>query len=430
MTPGLDRAYALNQDAEDPLAAMRALFHVPRQADGAETVYLCGHSLGLQPRSVRGIVEQELDSWAISGVEGHFDSQRPWVSYHEVLTPALARLAGALPHEVVAMNSLTVNLHLMLASFYRPQDRRNKIMIEARAFSSDRYAVRSHLEHRGFDPEQSLIEIEPSHGAQVFDTEDICARIAEHADELSLIVLPGVQYLSGQCFDMHRITGCARKHGILIGFDLAHAIGNVPLHLHDWDVDFAVWCSYKYLNSGPGALGGAFIHERHGTELRTPRLAGWWGHDKNTRFEMPDAFVPLAGAEGWQLSNPSILSAAPLFASLQLFDQATLPALRAKSIRLTGYLELLLQAFLGEQITILTPSAIEARGCQLSLRIERPPEEARKLHEQLMLKGCICDWREPDVVRVAPAPLYNSFADVWQFVAVLRELCNELQSAT
>lgn len=425
MTPGLDRAYALNQDAEDPLAAMRTSFHLPRQPDGRESTYLCGHSLGLQPKTVRDIVEQELDSWATRGVEGHFDSPRPWVSYHEMLTPGLARLTGALPHEVVAMNSLTVNLHLMLASFYRPQGRRSKIMIEARAFSSDRYAVRSHLEHRGFDAEQSLIEIEPSIGGQIFDTDDICARIAQHGAEIALIVLPGVQYLSGQCFDMQRLTECARAHGCLIGFDLAHAIGNVPLQLHDWNVDFAVWCGYKYLNAGPGALGGCFVHERHGADLRTPRLAGWWGHDKGNRFEMPDMFVPLPGAEGWQLSNPSILAAAPLLASLQLFDQATLPALRAKSILLTGYLELLLQASLAEQITILTPSAIEARGAQLSLRIERAPQQARELHERLMLSGCICDWREPDVVRVAPTPLYNSFVDVWQFVAVLRELCSE-----
>lgn len=423
MTAGLDRDYAAKQDEEDPLRTLRAAFHIPKRSDGRETTYLCGHSLGLQPKNTRAIVEQELESWAAHGVEGHFETERPWVSYHERLTPSLARLTGALPSEVVAMNSLTVNLHLMLASFYRPQGRRSKIMIEARAFSSDRYAVRSHLEHRGYDPEQTLVEIEPTIGNQVFDTDEICARIAEHSEELALIVLPGVQYLSGQCFDMQRITECARAHGCLIGFDLAHAIGNVPLQLHDWNVDFAVWCGYKYLNAGPGAIGGCFVHERHSNDLRTPRLAGWWGHDKASRFEMPDAFVPLAGAEGWQLSNPSIFAAAPLLASLQLFDEATMPALRAKSIRLTGYLELLLQAQLANDITVLTPSAIEARGCQLSLRIERSAQQARALHERLMLEGCICDWREPDVVRVAPVPLYNSFTDVWRFVEVLRELC-------
>jgi kynureninase len=423
MTPGLDRAYAAAQDEEDPLRAMRAAFHIPRLPDGREATYLCGHSLGLQPKTARAIMEQELESWATRGVEGHFDSERPWVSYHEQLVSGLARLTGALPHEVVAMNSLTVNLHLMLASFYRPQGRRHKIMIEARAFSSDRYAVRSHLEHRGFDPEQSLVEIQPSSSDHIFDTDEICARIAEHNDELALIVLPGVQYLSGQCFDMQRITQCARAQGCLIGFDLAHAIGNVPLQLHDWDVDFAVWCGYKYLNAGPGAIGGCYVHERHGTDPRIPRLAGWWGHDKRSRFEMPDAFVPLSGAEGWQLSNPSIFAAAPLLASLRLFDDATMSALRAKSIRLTGYLELLLQAHLANEISVLTPSAIETRGCQLSFRIERSAPQARALHEKLMFNGCICDWREPDVVRVAPVPLYNSFKDVWHFVAVLRELC-------
>jgi kynureninase len=423
MTPGLDREYASKQDEEDPLRALRAAFYIPKRADGRETTYLCGHSLGLQPKTTRAIIDEELDSWAAHGVEGHFASERPWVSYHERLTPSLARLAGALPHEVVAMNSLTVNLHLMMASFYRPQGQRSKIMIEARAFSSDRYAVRSHLEHRGYDPKQSLIEFQPSIGNQIFDTDDICARIEEHATELALIVLPGVQYLSGQCFDMQRIAECARAHDCRVGFDLAHAIGNVPLQLHDWNVDFAVWCGYKYLNAGPGAIGGCFVHERHGEALHIPRLAGWWGHDKDSRFEMPDTFIPLPGAEGWQLSNPSIFAAAPLLASLQLFDQATMSALRAKSIRLTGYLELLLQAHLSTEITVLTPSAIEARGCQLSLRIERSAQQARAIHEQLMLEGCICDWREPDVIRVAPVPLYNSFSDVWHFVEVLRKLC-------
>ena len=424
MTPSLERGYAIEQDAEDALAPVRELFHVPRRSDGTPTVYLCGHSLGLQPKAVAQTLNEELSVWAERGVEGHFDVERPWVSYHEQLAPALARLAGALPHEVVAMNSLTVNLHLMLASFYRPQAQRTKLLIEKRAFSSDRYAVHSHIAQRGLDPATALVEIEPRAGEQLFATEDICAYIEQHAQELAAIVLPGVQYLTGQCFDMERIAATARQYDCIIGFDLAHAIGNVPLKLHEWDVDFAVWCSYKYLNAGPGAIGGCFVHERHSQAFDLPRFAGWWGHDKSNRFQMPEAFTPLRGAEGWQLSNPSIFAAAPLLASLELFDQAKMDALRAKSIRLTGYLELLLQGTVAADVSILTPSSIEARGCQLSLRIERQAREARAIHEKLTRGGFICDWREPDIVRIAPAPLYNSYADVWDFVRALREQCS------
>lgn len=425
MTASLEREYAIEQDAEDALAPMRELFHLPVRTDGTPCVYLCGHSLGLQPKGAAKILNEELAVWAQRGVEGHFDVERPWVSYHEELAPALARLAGALPHEVVAMNSLTVNLHLMLASFYRPQGVRTKLLIEQRAFSSDRYAVHSHIAHRGLDPTQTLLEFEPRQGEHVFDTERICEYIEHHAEELAAIVLPGVQFLTGQCFDMQRIAACARKHDCVIGLDLAHAIGNVPLKLHEWDVDFAVWCSYKYLNAGPGAIGGCFVHERHSEAFERPRLAGWWGHDKSSRFEMPDKFMPLRGAEGWQVSNPPILAAAPLLASLELFDRAGMDALRAKSIRLTGYLELLLQARLSADVSILTPAGIEARGCQLSLRIERPANEARRLHDRLTRSGFICDWREPDIVRIAPAPLYNSYADVWDFVQALCEQCSQ-----
>ncbi len=423
MNPSLDRTYAQQQDEEDVLAPLRDRFHLPARKDGTRSVYLCGHSLGLQPKSAASAINEELAAWAELAVDGHFDSKRPWVSYHEQLTPGLARLTGARPSEVIAMNSLTVNLHLMLASFYRPEGERNKILIEKRAFSSDRYAVHSHLEQRGFDPAMTLMEIEPRFGEYIFATEDICESIERHAREIAAIVLPGVQYLSGQCFDMAKIAACARKHGCVIGYDLAHAIGNVPLRLHDWDIDFAVWCGYKYLNAGPGAIGGCFVHERHGIALDMPRFAGWWGHDKTSRFAMPEQFVPLRGAEGWQLSNPSIFAAAPLLASLEIFDQAGMEALRAKSIRLTGYLELLLQASLGDHVAILTPNLIEARGCQLSIRIARAPDEARAIHQQLTHQGFICDWREPDVVRVAPTPLYNSFRDVWDFVAALHSLC-------
>ena len=425
MTPSLERGYAIEQDADDALAPSRDLFHLPRRSDGTPTVYLCGHSLGLQPKAVAQTLNEELSVWAERGVEGHFDVERPWVSYHEQLAPALARLTGALPHEVVAMNSLTVNLHLMLASFYRPRGARTKLLIEKRAFSSDRYAVHSHIAQRGLDPATALVELEPRAGEQLFDTEDICAYIEQHAQELAAIVLPGVQYLTGQCFDMERIAATARKCDCVIGFDLAHAIGNVPLKLHEWGVDFAVWCSYKYLNAGPGAIGGCFVHERHSEAFDLPRFAGWWGHDKSNRFHMPETFTPLRGAEGWQLSNPSIFAAAPLLASLELFEQAGMEALRAKSIRLTGYLELLLQGTLAADVSILTPSSIEARGCQLSLRIERQAHTARAIHEKLTRSGFICDWREPDIVRIAPAPLYNSYADVWDFVHALREQCSQ-----
>jgi kynureninase len=428
MTSSFDRPYAERQDQEDALAPLRQAFHLPTQPDGSRTVYLCGHSLGLQPKGVAGLLQEELSAWSQLGVEAHFRAQRPWVSYHEALAPGLARLTGALPSEVVAMNSLTVNLHLMLASFYRPQGPRTKLLIEKGAFPSDRYAVRSHIASRGLDPDATLLEFEPDGPDSTYDADEMCRFIERHGAQIALIVLPGVQYLTGQCFDMERIADCARRQQCLIGYDLAHAIGNVPLHLHAWDVDFAVWCSYKYLNAGPGAIGGCFVHERHARDFALTRLAGWWGHDKSSRFAMPDRFVPLPGAEGWQVSNPPILAAAPLLASLQLFETAGMDALRAKSIRLTGYLHLLLRTFLDGAAFILTPDRIESRGCQLSLRIERPSEHARAIHDDLMRRGFVCDWREPDVLRVAPTPLYNTFTEVWDFVNVLRTRCVELKA--
>lgn len=421
MTPSFERDYAEQQDREDELASLRDEFVLPRNADGSPVVYLCGHSLGLQPKRVSTLIHEELQAWETLAVEAHFRSRRPWVSYHERLAPGLAALAGAHIGEVVAMNSLTVNLHLMLASFYRPQGKRNKIAIEKRAFSSDRYAVASHLHQRGIDPNAALVELEPRAG-QIFSTEDVCSYIEQHAAEIATVLLPGVQYLTGQCFDMKTIAACARRHGCSVGFDLAHAIGNVPLQLHDWDVDFAVWCGYKYLNAGPGAIGGCFVHERHAHAFELPRFAGWWGHDKNSRFNMPEQFVPLPGAEGWQLSNPSIFAAVPLLASLELFTRIGMPALRAKSIRLTSYLELLLRASVNDAVSILTPSAVDARGCQLSLRLKRAPDEARRIHDRLTQAGYVCDWREPDVIRVAPTPSYNTFVDVWEFVHALRQM--------
>lgn len=421
MTHPCDRAAAQRLDAGDPLAAFRADFHIPVRKEGAAAVYLCGHSLGLAPRGAARFVNEELDAWARLGVDGHFDSARPWLSYHQQLSSSLARLAGASPLEVVAMNSLTVNLHLMLASFYRPTRERHKILIEKRAFSSDRYAVASQIRLHGYDPAISLLEIGPQQDDAAIRTGDICELIEREGSTIATVVLPGVQYLSGQCFDMAAIADCARRQGCKIGFDLAHAIGNVELALHDWNADFAVWCSYKYLNGGPGAIGGCFVHERHSRAVDLPRLAGWWGHDKASRFDMPEVFRALPGAEGWQISNPSILSAAPLLASLASFDLADMERLRKKSVSLTAYLESLLNQRLKDSLTILTPTDPAARGCQLSLRLRRSPTEARAVHSILTHRGYICDWREPDVIRVAPVPMYNQFAEVWEFVQALQE---------
>lgn len=419
MNVSVEHSFAVAQDATDPLDHLRAEFFIPQRPGGGDSIYLCGHSLGLQPRGVARVLNEELQHWAELAVEGHFASSRPWLPYHEQLTNSLAKLAGAQPLEVVAMNSLTVNLHLMFASFYRPRAGRDAILIEQRAFSSDQYAVASQILHHGLDPKTSLIEIAPRPGEDVLRTEDIRALIEREGQRIATVMLPGVQYLTGQRFDIEAITRCARQQGCLVGFDLAHAMGNVPLRLHDWDVDFAVWCSYKYLNAGPGAIGGCFVHERHARALDLPRFAGWWGHDKASRFEMPAEFQPIPGAQGWQLSNPPILAAAPLLASLPLFDAAGMDRLREKSLRLTGYLEALLQARLSHALTVITPADAEARGCQLSIRLHRSATEARAVFDSLAAAGVFCDWREPDIIRVAPVPLYNSFVDVWQFVAAL-----------
>jgi len=419
MTFSLERSFAEQQDRADALAKLRDEFRLPTRADGTQTVYLCGHSLGLQPKAVARVVQEELDSWAQRAVDGHFESQRPWLSYHERLAPPLARLVGAQPLEVVAMNTLTVNLHLMLATFYRPTRERSKILIEKHAFSSDRYAVASQVRLHGFDPQTAMLEIGPRPGEEAVRTEDVLDLIAREGAQLATVMLPGVQFLNGQRFDLRAIAQQARRAGCRVGFDLAHAIGNVPLELHDSGADFAVWCHYKYLNAGPGAVGGCFVHERHARDFELVRLAGWWGHDKASRFQMPHDLQPLPGAEGWQISNLPILAAAPLLASLPLFDAAGMPALRAKSVRLTGYLESLLRAQLADSLTILTPTDPEARGCQLSLRLRRTPAEAHKVFDALAAAGITGDWREPDVIRVAPVPLYNTFVEAWEFVAAL-----------
>jgi kynureninase len=344
MNFSLERSFAEEQDRADPLAQLRDEFRLPTRADGSQQVYLCGHSLGLQPKAVASIVEDELDSWAHRAVDGHFESPRPWLTYHERFAPPLARLVGAQPLEVVAMNTLTVNLHLMLATFYRPTRERSKILIEKHAFSSDRYAVASQVRLHGFDPDVAMLEIGPRPGEEAVRTEDVLALIEREGPQLATVMLPGVQFLNGQRFDLRPIAQAAHRAGCRVGFDLAHAIGNVPIELHDCGADFAVWCHYKYLNAGPGAVGGCFVHERHARDFNLVRLAGWWGNEKPSRFQMPHAIEPLPGAEGWQISNLPILSAAPLIASLALFDKAGMPALRAKSLRLTGYLEALLRA--------------------------------------------------------------------------------------
>lgn len=404
---------AIAADAADPLAGFRDEFLVPPHA-GREQVYLCGNSLGLQPRAVRAALEAELDDWAKLAVEAHFRGQHAWMPYHTFVREHLAEIAGALPHEVVAMNSLTVNLHLMLASFYRPVPGRAAILVEARAFPSDRHAVESQIRFHGHDPAAELIELEPDEPNGTISMAAIERAIALHGPRLALVLWPGVQYLTGQSFDLRAIAGAARAAGAAAGFDLAHAIGNLELALHDSGADFAVWCSYKYLNSGPGAVAGCFVHERH-ARADLPRLAGWWGHDPATRFRMGPEFLPAYGADGWQLSNPPILALAPLRVSLDVFHRAGMSRLREKSIALTGYLERLIRSRLSHVLAIATPAEAGRRGCQLSLRVQGPREAGRALFEHLSRDGIVCDWREPDVIRVSPTPLYNRRTDCLRF---------------
>ena len=412
------RMSAADMDGGDELSSFRPRFHFPRTEYGADTVYLVGHSLGLQPKAARDYVDRELEAWRRLGVEGHFEGDNPWMPYHEALTEPLARLAGALPGEVVAMNTLTVNLHLMLVSFYRPTPERHRILIEGAAFPSDQYAVASQSAWHGYDPAESVIELRPREGEDAIRTGDVEELLEREGETIALVFLGGVNYLTGQAFDMERITEAGRRQGCVVGYDLAHAMGNLELRLHDWDVDFAVWCSYKYLNGGPGCVGGCFVHERHGRRGDLPRFAGWWGHDKSTRFRMPSVFEATPGAEGWQLSNPPILPLAALRASLELFDEAGMDRLRAKSRRLTGYLVHLLRTRFPDGPSIISPADPEQRGCQISFRTG---PEGRRVHRHLAEHGIWCDWREPDVIRVAPVPLYNSYSDIHRFVEVMAE---------
>jgi kynureninase len=403
--------FAIAMDERDPLREFRQRFLFPKTV-GRDSIYLCGHSLGLQPRSAAQYLEQELKDWADLGVEGHFSAENPWMPYHRLLTEQTAELVGAKPVEVVVMNSLTVNLHLMMVSFYRPNKARHKILIERGAFPSDQYAVQSQIRFHGFDPATSLIELTPRPGESCLRDEDIDELIETTGDEIALILLGGVNYATGQAFDMARITRAAHAHDCAVGFDLAHAAGNLQLKLHEWGPDFAVWCSYKYLNGGPGCVAGCFVHERHARAWDLPRFAGWWGHDQQSRFEMGPNFQPMPGADGWQLSNPSIVSLAVLRASMDIFHEAGMKRLRSKSVLLTGYLEFLLKQNVSPNFSMITPSEKERRGAQLSIRIAK---HGRTLCSRLAQDGLIGDWREPETFRVAPVPLYNSFHDVFKF---------------
>lgn len=408
---------AQEADSTDNLRTFRERFHIPFISNDLESIYFTGNSLGLQPKTTRGYIEQELDDWARLAVDAHLHAKNPWLPYHEFVTKPMARVVGAKAIETVVMNSLTVNLHVLMVSFYRPTRERYKIAIEKGAFPSDQYAVESQLRFHGFD-KVALIELTPREGESTLRAEDILEAIDREGDSVALILLGGVNYYTGQAFDMKAITEAGHRKGCLVGFDCAHAAGNLELRLHDWKVDFAAWCSYKYLNAGPGGIAGIFVHERHATSFDLPRLAGWWGHDKETRFLMGPKFKPLAGAEGWQISNPPILQLAALRASLEIFDEATMPALRKKSLKLTGYLETLLTEIGDERISIITPRDPNQRGSQLSIRVKNA---GKSLFTAMTERGVFADWREPDVIRVAPVPLYNSFTDGFRFAEILRE---------
>lgn len=407
--------FAQELDAKDELRKYKEEFHIPLQKNGEEHIYMCGNSLGLQPKRTKEFLNQELEDWAKFGVEGHFHAQNPWMPYHEFLTDSYAKIVGAKTTEVVAMNTLTVNLHLMMVSFYRPTEKRHKIIIEKDAFPSDIYAVESQITHHGFCPDSSLIKLKPRNGESVIRTEDIQDIIEKEGNEIALIMLGGVNYYTGQVFEFEKITELAHLKGINVGFDLAHAAGNVKLELNKWAVDFAVWCSYKYLNSGPGSVAAAFVHEKHHND-NLPRFAGWWGHNKEDRFKMPDDFTPITTAEGWQLSNPPILSLAAIRASLSIFDEVGMEKLVFKSKELTDYLLFLLDAIESDRIEIITP---KERGCQLSIRVKNGNKE---LFDKITQKGVIADWREPDVIRIAPVPLYNSFTDIFNFYSILKQV--------
>lgn len=411
--------FAKQLDQKDILNSYRDKFYFPQQ-NGKDVVYFTGNSLGLQPKATKSYLQQELDDWAKFGVEGHFLAKNPWMSYHEILTDKTAKIVGALPSEVVMMNQLTVNLHLLMVSFYRPTKQRYKILCEAKAFPSDQYALQSQVKFHGFEINDALIEIAPRDGEYEVRHDDIYKAIDEHKDSLALIMIGGVNYFSGQVFDMKAIVEAGHKAGAIVGFDLAHGAGNLKLQLHDWNVDFAAWCSYKYLNAGPGSVAGAFVHERHHQNTNLPLFAGWWGHDKASRFKMDKTFIPIQSVERWQLSNAPIFSMAAYKASLDIFDEVGMDKLIAKSKELTLYLEFIVEEInkqKGNCLEIITPK--QNRGCQLSIVAHG---QGRALYDKLIENGVIPDWREPNVIRCAPVPMYNSFEDIYRFGEILMRL--------
>ncbi len=410
-------AYAKELDEQDELRAYRNQFYIPKQKNGAPHIYLCGNSLGLQPKITNDYIQQELKDWQNYGVDGHEKAKTPWLPYHEYLTDRMAKIVGAKPIEVVVMNTLSVNLHLLMASFYRPTKKRYKILIESDAFPSDRYAVESQVKFHGY--KNGVLELSPRKGEDLLRAEDIETMIEKHGDEIALILIGCPNYYTGQVFNLKRIAALGHAKGCMVGIDLAHGAGNIKLELHDAQVDFAAWCTYKYLNSGPGSVGGCFIHERHSKAFDIPRFAGWWGHNKETRFGMRDPFNPIAGAEGWQLSNPPILSLAAINASLSIFEDVGMEALIKKSKKLTGYLEELVTKLGQDVIEIVTPKNTEERGCQLSLRIKS--KDGKSVFDAITRQGVVADWRSPDVIRVAPTPLYNTFEDVYHFAQILKK---------
>ncbi|NNE27600.1 MAG: kynureninase [Saprospiraceae bacterium] len=410
-------AYAEALDRADPLARFRDRFNLPIQANGEPHIYLCGNSLGLQPKKANEYVQQEMEDWSKLGVEGHIHARHPWMPYHEFLTSSMARVVGGKEIEVVVMNSLTVNLHLLMVSFYRPTQKRFKILIEYSPFPSDRFAVESQARFHGFDPAEAVIEMQPDVDDYV-SMAQIESVLNEQGEEIALVLIGGVNYYSGQAYNIKSITELAHAKGAMVGFDLAHAAGNLHLNLHDDGPDFAAWCSYKYLNSGPGSLSGIFVHERHAYDTTLPRFHGWWGHNKSNRFKMGPVFEPMAGAEAWQLSNPPILPLAAMRASMELFDEAGMSALREKSVKLTSYLLKLLEILDHPKIKVITPSRSEERGCQISLQIK---DADKSMFDDITNRGVIADWREPDVIRIATVPLYNSYKDVYDFYSLLKE---------
>ena len=411
--------FAKQLDQEDPISYLRNEFHIPRDKNGKEWLYFTGNSLGLQPKITSKYIEQELDDWANFGVEGHFEAKNPWLSYHELLTDTMAKVVGAKPVEVVVMNTLTTNLHLLMVSFYQPSKTKYKIIIESDAFPSDRYAVQSQLSFHGFDPEEALIEWKPKEGKELLELEDLKSILDSQGDEVALLLIGGVNYYTGQYLDIKKIAELGHAKKCMVGIDLAHGAGNIQLNLHDSSIDFAAWCTYKYLNSGPGSLSGLFVHEKHAQRKDLPRFAGWWNHNKETRFNMRQPFDVMSGAEGWQLSNPPILSMAAIKASLDIFEKVGMDALVKKSKKLTGFFEYLVNEIASDTIKIITPTNPNERGCQLSLQVKNAD---KNLHKKLTENNIITDWREPDVIRCAPVPMYTSFEDVYHMVTILESL--------